>query len=191
MRFKGRIKTWNEARGFGFISPMEGGTDVFVHISALPDGRAPTINDLVTYEVRQDTQGRQRAIAVTYPGAPTASTRPVARKQASPTPVRHGDDKPWLSKLVGAAFIAALGYAGVTSYQRYRLSTLPAASTVESEPEEAADRAFSSTATFQCEGKVYCSEMRSLAEAEFYINHCPGTKMDGNGDGEPCESQFR
>ncbi|MDT4288445.1 excalibur calcium-binding domain-containing protein [Methylomonas sp. MO1] len=43
---------------------------------------------------------------------------------------------------------------------------------------------------FQCQGKVYCSEMRSREEAEFYLDNCPGTKMDGDYDGIPCEKQF-
>jgi hypothetical protein len=43
---------------------------------------------------------------------------------------------------------------------------------------------------FQCQGKVYCSEMNSYEEALFYVRNCPGTKMDGDHDGEPCESQF-
>ena len=44
---------------------------------------------------------------------------------------------------------------------------------------------------FRCEtGKTHCSHMRSCAEATFYINNCPGTKMDGDRDGIPCESQF-
>ncbi|MGZ5437239.1 MAG: excalibur calcium-binding domain-containing protein [Halobacteriota archaeon] len=43
---------------------------------------------------------------------------------------------------------------------------------------------------FRCEGKTHCSEMSSCAEATFYIKNCPGTKMDGDGDGVPCESQW-
>jgi len=43
---------------------------------------------------------------------------------------------------------------------------------------------------FGCRGKVYCSEMRSCAEAMFYQRHCPGTRMDGDRDGIPCERQW-
>ncbi|MCI5132930.1 MAG: calcium-binding protein [Candidatus Electrothrix sp. EH2] len=41
---------------------------------------------------------------------------------------------------------------------------------------------------YSCQGKIYCSEMTSCAEAKFYQRNCPGTKMDG--DGIPCESQW-
>jgi hypothetical protein len=42
---------------------------------------------------------------------------------------------------------------------------------------------------FRCEGKTHCSQMISCDEATFYLRNCPGTKMDGDNDGIPCESQ--
>ncbi len=44
---------------------------------------------------------------------------------------------------------------------------------------------------FRCDGREYCSQMRSRAEAEFFNKHCPGTKMDGDRDGIPCENDSR
>ncbi|MDZ4730627.1 MAG: excalibur calcium-binding domain-containing protein [Xanthomonadales bacterium] len=32
--------------------------------------------------------------------------------------------------------------------------------------------------------------MSSCAEATYFIRHCPGTQMDGDHDGIPCESQW-
>jgi hypothetical protein len=46
-----------------------------------------------------------------------------------------------------------------------------------------------SSGGFACRGKVHCSEMVSCEEAEFYLRNCPGTKMDGDGDGKPCEDR--
>jgi hypothetical protein len=43
---------------------------------------------------------------------------------------------------------------------------------------------------FQCDGRVYCSQMTSCEEAEFFLANCPGVKMDGGGDGVPCERQW-
>lgn len=43
---------------------------------------------------------------------------------------------------------------------------------------------------FRCDGRVYCSQMRSCEEATFFIEHCPNTKMDGDEDGIPCETQW-
>lgn len=42
---------------------------------------------------------------------------------------------------------------------------------------------------FRCEGKTRCSQMSSCDEATFYLQNCPGTEMDGDRDGVPCESQ--
>jgi len=44
--------------------------------------------------------------------------------------------------------------------------------------------------TFSCDGRQHCSQMRSYEEARFFIRNCPNTKMDGDGDGIPCEQQF-
>lgn len=43
---------------------------------------------------------------------------------------------------------------------------------------------------FRCDGRTYCSQMRSCAEATYFIRNCPNTKMDGNNDGVPCERQW-
>ncbi len=42
---------------------------------------------------------------------------------------------------------------------------------------------------FSCDGRTRCAEMRSCDEAEFFLKNCPGVKMDGDGDGIPCEDQ--
>lgn len=44
---------------------------------------------------------------------------------------------------------------------------------------------------FHCDGRRYCSQMHSRAEAEFFVRHCPGTRMDGDHDGIPCENDSR
>jgi hypothetical protein len=43
---------------------------------------------------------------------------------------------------------------------------------------------------FKCDGRIYCSQMTSCAEATYFLKNCPGTKMDGDNDGIPCESQW-
>jgi endonuclease YncB( thermonuclease family) len=47
-----------------------------------------------------------------------------------------------------------------------------------------------SPASFRCDGRTRCSQMRSCEEATFFLKHCPGVQMDGDGNGVPCESQF-
>ena len=49
---------------------------------------------------------------------------------------------------------------------------------------------------FKCDGRIYCSQMISCEEAEFFLENCPGVKLDGDrngngeGDGVPCERQW-
>ena len=48
----------------------------------------------------------------------------------------------------------------------------------------------STSSQFSCDGRTHCSQMTSCAEAEYFLHNCPNVEMDGNGDGEPCESQW-
>lgn len=43
---------------------------------------------------------------------------------------------------------------------------------------------------FRCDGRTHCSQMTSCAEATYFLKNCPNTKMDGDGDGVPCEQQW-
>lgn len=43
---------------------------------------------------------------------------------------------------------------------------------------------------FRCDGRIHCAQMRSCAEARYFLAHCPGVTMDGNRDGVPCERQW-
>jgi hypothetical protein len=43
---------------------------------------------------------------------------------------------------------------------------------------------------FKCDGRKYCSQMTSCAEATYFLSNCAGIKMDGDGNGIPCEKQW-
>ena len=43
---------------------------------------------------------------------------------------------------------------------------------------------------FRCDGRTRCSHMTSCEEAKFFLRNCPGTQMDGDNDGIPCEQQW-
>lgn len=67
MRHEGKLMEWNDAKGFGFITPANGGPRVFVHISAFPrNGRRPRVNEPISYQVILDSQNRSRAEKVGY-----------------------------------------------------------------------------------------------------------------------------
>jgi len=64
---QGRLTQWNDARGFGFITPQAKGPRIFVHISQFQErNRRPSLNELLTYTIGQDEQGRLRAKEVRY-----------------------------------------------------------------------------------------------------------------------------
>jgi uncharacterized membrane protein YsdA (DUF1294 family)/cold shock CspA family protein len=78
MRYQGRITTWKDDKGFGFITPNGGGQQVFVHISSFSNRqRRPEGNEIVTYELKVDVKGRAQANTVAFVGEqPTPSSLP-------------------------------------------------------------------------------------------------------------------
>lgn len=53
---EGTVKFFNEAKGFGFISPADGSKDVFVRSSGLVS-RSIRENDKVTFDVQKSERG--------------------------------------------------------------------------------------------------------------------------------------
>ncbi|MCE8001640.1 DUF1294 domain-containing protein [Billgrantia ethanolica] len=107
MRHEGKLTEWNDAKGFGFITPAAGGPRVFVHISAFPrGGRRPTLNEPITYHLTQDNQNRPKAQKALYLKA-----------------ARHASPRSrglMLASAIAAAFfalLAALSAAGHTPTQ--------------------------------------------------------------------------
>lgn len=57
----GTVKWFNDAKGFGFITPDSGGKDLFAHFSEIQDSGFKTLqeNQRVTFEVANGAKGPQ------------------------------------------------------------------------------------------------------------------------------------
>jgi uncharacterized membrane protein YsdA (DUF1294 family)/cold shock CspA family protein len=74
-RFEGSLASWNPDRGFGFITPAAGGSQVFVHVRAFPRGAAaPTVGEQLSYEIEETVDGKTRARFVRVAGSSAVQT---------------------------------------------------------------------------------------------------------------------
>lgn len=100
MASKGKITSWNDAKGFGFITPKGGGAKVFCHANAFANrGRRPGIGDAVTYKVGKDAHGRVRATRATL--ARVNGRRPTTRSSVG------------VLSWVGLVFVVAVGVSAL------------------------------------------------------------------------------
>jgi cold shock protein len=60
----GTVKFFNDAKGFGFIQPDDGGTDAFVHITSLERSGMHSLrqDQRVSYDLEEDRRGKMQAV---------------------------------------------------------------------------------------------------------------------------------
>ena len=138
MRRVGRISDWNEDKGYGFVTPHDGGDRAFVHVKAFQSGsRRPVDGDLISYAASRDARGRTNATDVRHAGQKIEQ-----RKPHRPFP-RLASGIGFLLAVSLATFfgivpaIITVGYVGLSclSYVMYCLDKAAAGKSMQRTPE--------------------------------------------------------
>lgn len=171
--YKGSLIKWNDPKGYGFISCDCPKREVFAHISDFPkDGNRPTVGEFVAFDIVAEN-GKEKAIKIIYLDRVTVVPTPKKREKTIQDAI-----VPILSKTILTLVILTSGF-----FLFFFIKNNPTISTLKPESTDSA-------AQYRCDGRIHCSQMTSCAEAKFFLNNCPGVKMDGDRDGIPCEDQL-
>ena len=170
---EGRIKTWKDDKGYGFVASEKGGPDIFLHISAFTQRRKrPEVGDLITYELLITDSERPRAANVLFMDEPKEERMALTALLFF-----------MLLVVFALIFVGYVGYVwrshpnSTIPATLYRIFSAPSASHNEGD--------------FRCASpKTYCSQMSSCSEALFHQERCGATEMDGDRDGISCEQQW-
>ncbi|MEH6735509.1 MAG: excalibur calcium-binding domain-containing protein [Shewanella sp.] len=200
---RGTLVRWNTEKGFGFIKPETGeNQDVFIHISTLKHmARKPIVGDEILFHRENQPDGKVKAVKASIEGVAVMSntTRPASHTgQHHRNSPSHQDENyrssPVLGRVIMLIILLGVGIFGYKQYQKMTATPVLTNENVEQmewTPTVSKPSSINLQPQFRCEaGKTHCSQMRSCAEATFYTRNCPGTEMDGDGDGVPCERQF-
>lgn len=194
---KGKLVRWIDDKGFGFIRSENANHEIFIHISALKEmSRKPIVGDLIRYQIGFDSNGKTRAVDASIEGvSPALTLQAIDNKQNSISSAQktertnkkqrinsHRNNKSYSFYPISLCLVLAL----IVYF--YNSKNYSVAQNVE--VPMVGIQSMAQVEQFQCTGKVWCSQMISYEEAEFYLRNCPGTNMDGDGDGVPCERQF-
>lgn len=220
MRFEGKLTKWNEEQSFGFITPDFAGPDVFVHLSAFErDGRRPQLQEPLIFNIAQDSGGKRRAVGVCRPSSSPLAPSALAPRQAPPprteSAQRSARDALAPSEaevarnrrqrvaapqrsvfqrlvlvLVACSVVAAAYWQYTQRQHKVRVTSVEAQAESMLQDFQPAMATPVPPVLFRCDGRQHCSQMTSCSEAKFFHANCPGTRMDGDSDGTPCEQQW-
>ena len=233
---KGRLIQWNSKKGFGFIEPVIGSENIFIHISDFNDKNYhPIIGEIIIYQIGKGKGNKKKAIYA-YPERKKVNHIGNIDKKGQKNHIRR---RTFYKRYIYIGLFGILAMSSVL-LQRYNPKKNNIPSTVNYEYEINKDtesveeflekeKKFIAEHTawsknhfnsndensseefiqqlkynrtkkiknnlpekkiYHCNGRKYCSQMRSCEEAKYFLNHCPNTKMDGDGDGIPCEGQW-
>lgn len=176
MRIHGNIIRWNDERGFGFIALPQSDDEIFFHISAFPKhGGRPKIGELISFKIQIENNGKKQAVRIERPGSQKDKRNSISHKES-----------PLITTLF-VIIVSTLGYFGYKTFSSQESTDME----LQFFSKKPNDNTGTLNNQFKCDGRQHCSQMRSRAEAEFFVRNCPNTKMDGDNDGIPCENDSR
>ena len=143
----------------------------------------------MSFEVEPAGDGKRRAVHVQRAGGRAAAPvpRPVVQREDLGRRDARGPTRFLFRALPSVLLVAALATYGFTKFNSHKAAI---ADHGIDRPVQRSAPAPAAPVRFQCDGRIYCSQMRSCEEATFFLKNCPGTRMDGDGDGIPCENQW-
>lgn len=117
MRSQGKITYWKGEKGYGFITPDSGAKQVFVHVSAFKSrNKQPKVNQLVSFDLATDRQGRPCAARV------------VAAGEKIPGEIKRNDKNLWAAGAVLYLLVVGLtvlaGYIPIWVFLVYIVASL-------------------------------------------------------------------
>ena len=189
MFLEGKIKTYNEERGFGFIEIAGESKDLFLHIKDFPNKNVPPkVGESLKFLKVQDA-GKFKADNIVRLDLKTETSRHTSQSRAlenkpRTTQRKQSQEKSSFSTYIGLLIMIGLAYAVYNKYHDWQSSRIQPVEVQRIVEEPQVQQNFS------CDGRQHCSQMGSYEEALYFLRNCPNTKMDGDGDGIPCESQF-
>uniref|UniRef100_UPI0025832005 cold shock domain-containing protein n=1 Tax=uncultured Acinetobacter sp. TaxID=165433 RepID=UPI0025832005 len=185
---------YNENKGYGFIQREDHEKDLFFHISDFPYKQfPPRIGEKLKFRIVSEN-GRIKAeniirldFKIEDKQSPSYSKRQIRSQYKKRKPQEKSLNllEFFIGVFIFLVFLAVLipFLSGIYKRESLKIQAVVPVEKISS-------TATNSVSQYRCDGRVYCSEMKSYDEAVFFINNCSGTKMDGDGDGVPCESQF-
>lgn len=119
---KGTITSWNDVKGFGFVSQTASSERLFVHVRAFPDRkRRPAVGDVIRFSTGRDEQGRVRVENARFTDKAVAANSPRGPARATTWP--HLLVALFLAGIAGAVLMADLPSLVFFSYLMLSLLT--------------------------------------------------------------------
>ncbi|MDD2725297.1 MAG: DUF3465 domain-containing protein [Methylovulum sp.] len=100
----GKLKRWNDEKGFGFVQSENQKNDIFIHISAFKNmPRRPIVGDVIYYQIHVGDDGKTKAINARIEGVAFVKTKKSPRK------MQNKKQNQWVIILFALVIFVALG----------------------------------------------------------------------------------